>query len=105
MLFLLDTLQEYVKKMCEKGLSRESLLRFVRDLLTVGIEVPINYFHLPAYPVDADDIAFLLCADNGTATHLVTHDRHLLDIDSCYVFWICRTTDFLADIRQELTPK
>jgi len=102
LLYSRDTLDEYVKKMREKGLSRESLVRFLTGLLTFGIEISIGHYHLPAYPVDADDIAFLLCADNGSATHLVTHDRHLLDVDPYFDFRICRTTDFLDDLRQDV---
>jgi hypothetical protein len=33
---------------------------------------------LPHYPADADDIAFLLCAWNGLASHLVSYDIHAL---------------------------
>lgn len=101
-LFSKDTLQEYLKKLREKGLPEESVRRFLSALLAVGIEVSIEFYHLPTYPVDADDIAFLLCADNGAATHLVTYDRHLLEVDPYYTFRICRTPVFLEDLHHEL---
>ena len=43
--------------------------------------VEIRFFHFRHYPVDADDTIFLLCAINGAASHLVSYDRHLLEID------------------------
>lgn len=101
-LFSKDTLHEYIQKLREKGLPEGSTTRLVTALLNVGIEVSIEYYHMPAYPFDTDDIAFILCADNGQATHLVTYDRHLLELDSYYSFWICKTTDFLTDVRREL---
>ena len=66
----------------------------VVSLLALGVEVEIAHFHLPTYPVDTDDIAFLLCADNGAARHLVTYDRHLREIDRHYPFRVCGTTAF-----------
>lgn len=102
-LFSEDTLLEYIKKLQAKRLPEDRIKIFLGALLTVGIEVPIEYYHLPAYPIDSDDIAFLLCADNGDATHLVTYDRHLTDVDKFYPFSICRTTEFLADLRRELS--
>ncbi|MCP3958646.1 MAG: hypothetical protein GY719_12405 [bacterium] len=89
-LFSADTLLEYVKKLREKDLAEERIKVFLGAL--------------PTYPVDSDDIAFLLCADNGHATHLVTYDRHLQEIDAHYSFRICETTDFLRDLRRELRP-
>lgn len=101
-LFTQDTLLEYTKKLREKGLPEKRTRVFLRALLALGVEVYVEYYHLPTYPVDADDIAFLLCADNGQATHLVTYDRHLLDVDPHYSFRICMTSHFLADLRREL---
>ncbi len=93
-LFSADTLLEYVRKLREKKLPEERIDVFLGALLTIGVEVSIEYYHLPSYPVDSDDIAFLLCADNGNATHLVTYDRHLRDVDTTHsrfvgppIFW------------------
>ena len=102
-LFSQDTLLEYIEKLQEKAISEETIKSFLRALLELGIEIDIAYYHLPAYPVDADDIAFLLCADNGEATHLVTYDRHLLDVGEHYSFKVCAPTVFLADLRALLT--
>lgn len=105
LLYSTDTLLEYVKKLREKGLPEDRIEIFLSALLAVGISVYIEYYHLPTYPVDSDDIAFLLCADNGRATHLVTYDRHLRDMDAYYTFKICKTTDFLEDLRRELAAQ
>lgn len=101
-LFSQDTLLEYIKKLRDKGLPEERIELFLGALMATGVEIFVEYYHLPTYPVDADDIAFLLCAENGRATHLVTYDRHLLDVGARFSFRICRTTDFLGDLRREL---
>jgi predicted nucleic acid-binding protein len=101
-LFSEDTLLEYVKKLREKSLPERAIRRLITAILNVGVEVFVEYYHLSVYPIDADDIAFVLWAENGSATHLVTYDRHLLDVDSFFTFSICRTTEFLADLRQHL---
>jgi len=101
-LFSRDTLYEYIKKLREKQVSEVSIKRFLVALLHLGTEVEIEFYHLPVYPQDADDIAFLLCADNGEATHIVTYDRHLLRIADRYPFRICRPVGFLDDLRREL---
>ena len=101
-LFSQDTLLEYIKKLRTAGLPEKRIEIFLGALMAIGVEVFVEYYHLPTYPVDADDIAFLLCAENGQATHLVTYDRPLLDVDPYFSFKICATTDFLADLRREL---
>ena len=74
----------------------------VRNFLENGTRVQIDHFHLPVYPADRDDIAFVLCADNGKATHLITYDRHLREIGGYYPFKVCGPTDFLTDLRRAL---
>ena len=101
-LFSKDTLLEYGKKLRDKGLAEERIKVFLGALMALGVEIYVEFYHLPTYPVDSDDIAFLLCADNGDATHLVTYDRHLQDLDAHYAFKICKTAEFLGDLRREL---
>ncbi len=101
-LFSVDTLLEYTKKLRQKELPEERVRIFLGSLLALGIEVYIEFYHLPTYPVDSDDIAFLLCASNGDATHLVSYDRHLQDVDAHYPFKICKPTEFLGGLRREL---
>ena len=72
----------------------------VADLLQYGEEVPIRFFHFQHYPVDADDVAFLLVTLNGAATHLVTYDEHLKDVGVFYPEFItCEPVRFLFDLR------
>ncbi len=87
-----DTLLEYIEKI-------------IRALLKLGREVRIEFYHLPLYPIDPDDIAFLLCAENGEATHLVSYDTHLKDIAAFYSFKVCKPLNFLFELRRELTKK
>ena len=101
-LFSEDTLLEYIEKLREKGVSAETIKSFLVALLTLGVEVEIEFFHLPVYPVDTDDIAFVLCAENGEASHLVSYDRHLREVAAYFPFRICTAEEFLDDLRQEI---
>ncbi len=103
-LFSQDTFLEYALKLREKNIPDERIKQVLRALLQLGIEVFIEHYHLPVYPVDTDDIAFLLCADNGEATHLVSYDKHLLDVGRYYPFKVCGPIDFLKDLRRALPP-
>lgn len=100
LLFSEDTLFEYVEKLSELGIAEQTIKRLVRAIMALGIEVPIVYFHLRHYPVDPDDIAFVLCAVNGDATHIVSQDQHLLRLNHVYPFTICKPSDFLGEVRQ-----
>lgn len=89
--------------MREKGISRESIKKLIRAVLKLGHKVHIVFYHFPHYPIDPDDIAFLLCAENGKATHIISYDKHLKDIDFLYSFKVCETLDFLFELRKELS--
>lgn len=96
-----DIMAEYAEKMVELGKPLEKVEAFVADVLTLAEEVPLRFFHLRHYPVDGDDIAFVLCALNGTATHLVTYDVHLHDVGLFYLeYETCEPLEFLACLRQ-----
>jgi uncharacterized protein len=58
---------------------------------------------MPAYPSDPDDIAFLLCAINGNATHIVSYDSHIAEIEHFYAFKVCDPLTFLFELRKELS--
>ncbi len=92
-------LLEYVEKLIEFGLSDEMLKESVRAAGVLGEEVSIVFFHLRRDPADSDDIAFLLCAINGNATHLVTYDSGLSEIAPDCSFAICQPLAFLDALR------
>jgi predicted nucleic acid-binding protein len=95
-----DVLAEYALKLLEKGIAADTVEAFLADLLIYGEEVPIRFFHFHHYPIDVDDVAFLLAALNGDATHLVTYDEHLKDIGVFYPeFLTCEPLVFLSDLR------
>ena len=90
-----DVVTEYAEKLLEKGSDPLKVERLVAELLQYGEEVPIRFFHFQHYPVDADDVAFLLAALNGAATHLVTYDEHLKDVGVFYPEFItCEPVGF-----------
>ena len=95
-----DVLTEYAEKLLERGVDPLRVEQFVADLLQYGEEVPIRFFHFQHYPVDMDDVAFLLLAMNGAATHVVTYDEHLKDVSVFYPEFItCEPVAFLKDLR------
>ena len=84
------------------GVHEAKVQRFTEELLRLAEPVSIRSFHFRHYPVDPDDIAFLLAAVNGLATHLVTRDRHLRDIAHFYQeFTTCSALEFLDELRSE----
>jgi len=94
-----DIMLEYAGKLAVSDVPRETAANFLAAV-ALGCEwVRIVFFHLEHYPPDADDVAFLLCALNGEATHLVTYDEHLLGLQPHYSLTICQPLRFLADLR------
>ncbi len=75
LLYSADTYLEYVEKLIDKELPEPIIKSFLRALMELGVEVFVEHYHLPVYPVDMDDVAFVLCAVNGEATHLITSRR------------------------------
>lgn len=102
LLYSEDTLREYIQKLLASGVPREKIFRLIVAIRKLGAYTTIQFFHLIKYPADPDDIPFLLCAHNGQATHLISYDPHLLDLNGLYPFKICKTLDFLFEVRQIL---
>lgn len=104
LLYSPDIFAEYASKLFEMGTGRETVVEFIALLTALGEAVDIEFFHLRHYPADMDDTAFVLCAWNGAASHLVSYDRHLLDLAGIYtdVFEICRPLRMLEAIRAAL---
>lgn len=103
LLVSLDTLAEYAEKLLEHGISLTEVDAFIQSLARHAELVAIAFFHFRHYPVDPDDVMFLLCATNGEASHLISYDAHLLSLHAFYAgdFTICEPLKFLADCRRE----
>jgi predicted nucleic acid-binding protein len=76
-----------------------------RALTTFAVHaelVTVGFFHFRHYPVDPDDVMFLLRAINGRASHLVSYDNHLRSLRSFYEseLKICEPLKFLASCRE-----
>lgn len=94
-----DIAAEYAEKLLEKGKSSSNVEAFITELFLLAETVEIRFFHFRHYPVDSDDTVFLLCALNGAATHLISYDRHLLDVGLFYgEFITCKPQDFLITL-------
>ncbi|MDB6004953.1 MAG: nucleic acid-binding protein contains domain-like protein [Prosthecobacter sp.] len=57
-----DVMLEYMEKLLEKGMPPLRVEMLMADLFRYAEEVPIRFFHFRHYPVDADDVAFLMVA-------------------------------------------
>jgi len=106
-LYSLDTLAEYAEKLLHHGIPAVEVESFIHLLALHGEIVPVVFFHFRHYPVDPDDVMFLLCATNGGATHLVSYDNHLLSLRPFYSgeVAICEPLEFLAACRKQGAPK
>jgi predicted nucleic acid-binding protein len=102
LLFSDDTSHEYIEKLTERNTPEELIVELIVAIWKLGEHISIQFFHLANYPSDPDDIAFVLCAENGYATHLISYDKHLLDLQGFYSYKICKTMDFLSELRQAL---
>ena len=100
-----DTLLEYIEKLRELNITEIIIRKLIRAILELGIRIRIQFYHLLHYPSDPDDIAFLLCAENGNATHLISYDSHLKETGYFYSFKVCKTLEFLFELREELIVK
>jgi uncharacterized protein len=95
-----DILLEYIEKLIALGVPENKVQQFTEQLLRLAEPVAIRSFHFRHYPVDPDDVAFLLAAVNGLATHLITRDRHLRDIAHFYQeFTTCTALEFLHELQ------
>ena len=102
LLYSNDTALEYLEKLINYNIPKTIIKKFINALEALGTYIPIEFFHLQVYPSDPDDIAFVLCAHNGDASHLLTYDNDLLNVQFNYRFKICNTLVFLNDYREEL---
>ena len=97
-----DILAEYTEKLLFLGKDPVQIKSFLVNLILLSEPVRIVFFHLRHYPIDPDDISFLLCAMNGDATHLVTYDSHLADVGLFYTdFDAVSPTGFLQVLRRD----
>lgn len=96
-----DIAAEYAEKLMDRGVEREKIVSFLANVFLLAETVDIRFFHFRHYPVDEEDISFLLCAINGAASHLVSYDPHLLDLDLFYTeFTSLSPNDFLVELRR-----
>jgi putative PIN family toxin of toxin-antitoxin system len=104
-LFSDDTKIEYAIKLREKNIPKEKIIALLANLTRLGNNVVVTHYHLKYYPEDEDDICFVLCAENGNATHIVTYDKHLLVLQGKYRFKTLQIIPFLNELRNILETK
>ena len=104
-LFSDDTKIEYAIKLREKNIPKEKIVALLANLARLGNNVVVTHYHLKYYPEDEDDICFVLCAENGQATDIVTYDKHLLVLNGKYRFEILQIVPFLNKLRKILETR
>lgn len=102
LLYSQDTLYEYAEKLYEYNIDEAIIEKIITSITQLGELINIEYFHLTQYPQDEDDIPFVLCAENGDATHIISYDRHLLDLNDFCHYKICKVIPFLKELREVL---
>lgn len=95
-----DIVHEYVKKLEFNNVSADYIVILLKNIYSMAVFVDIQFFHFHTYPEDQDDIAFVLCAENGKADYLISYDNHLLILNGFYSFKICRPLNFLFEFRK-----
>ena len=83
---------EYLEKLIDRNHPPERASRLIQLLLGAFERVEIVTERAPHPPADADDEIFILCALDGNADYLISHDRALLEVGEHYPgFTICET--------------
>lgn len=93
---------EYEEKLREHNVPEDAIERLLKAIAILGEFVSIRYVHKRYYPSDPDDVEFLLTALEGSASHLVTYDKHLHEIAYRYQddYLTCEPIVFLDDLRK-----
>jgi predicted nucleic acid-binding protein len=82
---------EYLEKLIDRKHPPERAARFIQYLLGAFERVEIVTQQARHPPSDPDDEIFVLCAIDGQAHYLISHDASLLDVAQHYqTFVICR---------------
>ncbi len=99
-----DMLIEYAEVLIREGVSIEHTKDLIRIFRDQGERIDLVHFHESPYPEDIDDVYFLLCALNGHASHIVTHDKHLHDIAAEYrnEVRICYPGQFIGELNEQI---
>ena len=83
-LYCAPILREYIAKLLERGHPEVRVRELIAYLIGSFESVTIVSTAAPVPPSDTDDEIFLMCAIDGDADHLVSEDRHLLNLRNNY---------------------
>ena len=83
-LYCTPILREYIEKLLERGHPEVRVRELIAYLIGSFESVTIVSSTAPVPPSDSDDEIFLICAIDGAADHLVSEDRHLLNLKNHY---------------------
>ena len=83
-LYCTPIIREYIEKLLERGHSAARVRELIAYLIGSFESVTIVSRAAPVRPSDSDDEIFLICAIDGDADHLVSEDRHLLNLRNNY---------------------
>jgi len=95
-----EILNEFAEKLVVKfKFSQEMAQAAVEEVRSVSRLVRISTA-LKAVPADPDDDMVVECAVIGSATHIVTGDKHLLSLETYQAIAIVKATEFLVLLSQ-----
>ena len=83
-LYCTPILREYIEKLLERGHPEVRVRELIAYLIGSFESVTVVSTGAPVPPSDPDDEIFLICAIDGDADHLVSEDRHLLNLRNNY---------------------
>jgi len=82
---------EYLEKLIDRKHPPDRAMRLIQYMMGAFERVQIETAQAHHPPADPDDEIFLLCAMDGNADYLISHDAALLDVALHYPeFSICR---------------
>jgi predicted nucleic acid-binding protein len=82
---------EYLEKLIDRKHPPDRALRFIQFLLGTFERVEVVTKQASHPPSDPDDEIFILCAVDGKAEYLISHDEALLNLAQHYsAFTICK---------------
>lgn len=76
---------EVAEKLLQRGLTGERIAEFIAEIMSLAVWVEVPTSARRRYVEDdPDDDIIIACAISGKATHIVSNDHHLLDLQEPY---------------------
>lgn len=101
---IIEEVKEVLKRPEKKFFITNQQIKEVVEALATKAFVTPGIFEADVVKNDPDDNKFVACALEGSASHIVSGDKHLLDIDEYQGIKIVRARNFLESLRSATKP-